>query len=121
MNERHILKPRSRHQSIQVEPGDDFKYQWPQINSVYIAKNLMVDLLAENPIALVSEKLDGSNLSVSSNGVVASRRKIILTNAEANNQLNKTKFAGKLKNSVKLILNVRSVEISDFYYPSDFS
>ena len=96
MKERHILKPnRSRHQSVQVQPGDDFKYQWPMINSVYIAKNLMVELLAENPIALVSEKLDGSNLSVSSNGVVASRRKIILANAEVN-QLNKTKFAGKV-------------------------
>ena len=114
MSERHILKPRSRHQSIQVQAGDDFKYQWPQINSVYIAKNLMVDLLAQNPIALVSEKLDGSNLSVSSNGVVASRRKVILANAEVN-QLNKTKFAGKLKNSVKLILNLVKLKIHDLF------
>ena len=87
MKERHILKPRSRHQSVQVEPGDDFKYQWPQINSVYIAKNLMVDLLTENPIALVSEKLDGSNLSVSSNGVVASRRKIAAYLIDANDYI----------------------------------
>ena len=53
----------------------------------------MVELINENPIALVSEKLDGSNLSISSNGIIASRRKILLVNPKIE-ELSKTKFAG---------------------------
>ncbi len=53
--------------------GDTLNHQWVEIPSVYIDVSLMVDLFHENPIALVSEKLDGSNLCVSSEGFVGSR------------------------------------------------
>lgn len=52
---------------------------------------------------------DKSNLSVSSAGVVASRRKVILTNSSGAD-LEKTKFAGESLRSLKPILgNLKSI------------
>ena len=52
------------------QPGGTLEHQWPEIESVYLATETMIEQLNENPIALISEKLDGSNLSVSSSGKV---------------------------------------------------
>ena len=51
------------------QPGGTLEHQWPEIESVYLATETMIEQLNENPIALISEKLDGSNLSVSSSGM----------------------------------------------------
>ena len=52
------------------QPGGTLEHQWPEIESVYLATETMIEQLNENPIALISEKLDGSNLSVSSSGMI---------------------------------------------------
>lgn len=62
-----------------------------------------MELLTENPIALVSEKLDGSNLSVSSSGLISSRRKILLKNPGIE-ELSKAKFAGEPLSSLEPVL-----------------
>ena len=56
------------------QPGGTLEHQWPEIESVYLATETMIEQLNENPIALISEKLDGSNLSVSSSGMTQMRR-----------------------------------------------
>ena len=74
----------------------------------------MIEHLTQDHIALVSEKLDGSNLSVSSAGIVASRRKILLVNPSPAD-LEKTKFAGESLTSLKPILvNIKSMLKSVF-------
>merc|ERR1711962_1330819 len=86
-----------------VQPGAILQYQWPEIESVYLATDVMIDQLKKSHLALVSEKLDGSNLSVSSSGVIASRRKIIAVNPTLE-ELNKTKFAGEPLTSLDPLL-----------------
>ena len=93
-----------------IEAGDTFLNQWPEIQSVYLAKETMINLLKTNPITLISEKLDGSNLSVSSKGIVASRRKVIAVEPSAE-ALDKTKFAGESLGSIKPMLeNVKAIK-----------
>ena len=93
-----------------IEVGDTLQNQWPEIQSVYLAKETMINLLKANPIALISEKLDGSNLSLSSKGVVASRRKVILVEPTPE-QLDKTKFAGQSLSSIRPLLgNVKAMK-----------
>jgi len=77
-----------------IQPGAILKHQWPETESVYMATNVMIEQIKKNHLALVSEKLDGSNLSVSSSGVIASRRKIIAVNPTIK-ELEATKFAGE--------------------------
>ena len=94
---------------IEIGAGQTLLHQWPEIPSVYLAKEAMIEHLSQDHIALVSEKIDGSNLSVSSAGVVASRRKVILTNPSGAD-LEKTKFAGESLRSLKPILgNLKSM------------
>ena len=57
--------------------GCEFNRQWPKIQPIFQSPNLET-YGTENPTVLVSEKYDGSNLAVSSKGVVASRRTILL-------------------------------------------
>ena len=57
--------------------GCEFSRQWPKIQPIFQSPNLET-YGTENPTVLVSEKYDGSNLAVSSKGVVASRRTILL-------------------------------------------
>ena len=57
--------------------GCEFSRQWPKIQPIFQSPNLETHG-TENPTVLVSEKYDGSNLAVSSKGVVASRRTILL-------------------------------------------
>ena len=61
-------------------------------------------MLQQNPISVVSEKLDGSNLSVSSNGVIASRRQILLVDPKPGD-LNRTKFCGEPLTSLESVLD----------------
>ena len=97
-----------------IEAGDTLLNQWPEIPSVYLAKETMINLLKANPIALISEKLDGSNLSVSSKGTVASRRKVIAVEPTAET-LNKTKFAGQSLGSIQTVLeNVKEIKQAIF-------
>ena len=99
---------------IEIGAGQTLLHQWPEIPSVYLAKEAMIEHLSQDHIALVSEKIDGSNLSVSSAGVVASRRKVILTNPSGAD-LEKTKFAGESLRSLKPILaNLKSMLKSVF-------
>ena len=57
--------------------GCDFSLQWPSIKHIKSSKNLR-KYSTKATVALVSEKYDGSNLAVTSHGVVASRRKVLL-------------------------------------------
>ena len=57
--------------------GGDFSLQWPSIKRLGDSKNLRQYSTKATP-GLVSEKYDGSNLAVTSRGVVASRRKVLL-------------------------------------------
>ena len=61
-------------------------------------------MLRDNPISVVSEKLDGSNLSVASNGIIASRRQILLVDPKPED-LNRTKFCGEPLSSLKSVLD----------------
>ena len=63
--------------SNQDSRGCEFSRQWPKIQSIFQSPNLET-YGSENPTVLVSEKYDGSNLAVSSKGLVASRRTILL-------------------------------------------
>merc|ERR1719219_273464 len=94
-------------------PGATLQHQWPEIESVYLATGTMIDLLKTDPISLVSEKLDGSNLSVSSSGVISSRRKIILVNP-SNDELKNTKFAGEPLTSLQKIMKTCQILAENF-------
>jgi len=63
--------------SVKDSKGSEFSRQWPKIQTIFQSPNLET-YGSENPTVLVSEKYDGSNLAVSSKGVVASRRTILL-------------------------------------------
>ena len=85
-----------------------FMHQWPEIPTVLSFEKCWSNLLNYNTISVtelpnitlpapstvvVSEKLDGSNICICSNGIVASRRKIILKNPSMT-ELDNTKFCG---------------------------
>ena len=57
--------------------GCEFSRQWPKMEHIFLSPRLETHS-AVNPRVLVSEKYDGSNLAVSSEGVVASRRTVLL-------------------------------------------
>ena len=73
-------------------PGSLLTKQWPEIRHVFQSGHLD-DYIRNNVLCVVAEKLDGSNLSVSSRGVVASRRTVLLNNPDQQ-QLEKYKFSG---------------------------
>jgi len=72
--------------------GSVFTKQWPEIKHVFQSDNL-VNYLSNSTPGVVSEKLDGSNLSVTSNRLICSRRNILLNNPSTE-QLKKFKFSG---------------------------
>ena len=53
----------------------DDEDQWPPTLNLIDANNDVAELLDDNPNDFVSEKLDGSKLSISSNGVITSKHK----------------------------------------------
>ena len=74
-----------RQNSSQMNNKVDDEDQWPPTLNFINANNDVAELLDENPNVFVSEKLDGSNLSISSNGAIASRRKILLRDPSEKN------------------------------------
>lgn len=85
-----------------MKKGSILKYQWPSIpNVVSIATTeLIKNILKENPLVEISEKLDGSNICISSNGWVASRRNIIIENFQLED-LTKIKLNGSSLEGLK--------------------
>jgi len=81
---------------LDLESGDAvgaiFTKQWPEIKHVFQSQKLKT-YLDEKVTGLVAEKFDGSNLAVTSNGVISSRRNILLKDPTAE-QLEKFKFSG---------------------------
>lgn len=59
--------------------GNDIPYKWPKINGVmtYNKEEELMNYIKENEYWIVTEKLHGYNCSVSSNGWIGSRNKII--------------------------------------------
>ena len=88
--------------------------QWPQTQNFINVNNDVAKLLDENPNVFVSEKLDGSNLSISSNGVIASRRKILLRDPSEEN-LKKTEFMHSTLISVLLIVHAMKALKKEFF------
>jgi len=101
------------------QPGATLEHQWPEIESVYLATETMIEQLNENPIALISEKLDGSNLSVSSSGIISSRRKIIAVNPSSN-ELKTLKFAGEPLTSLEPLMKTSQL-LAQNYFPKILS
>ena len=77
---------------------------WPKIDNIVECANLRL-LLERNASAVVSEKLDGSNLAVSSDGVVASRRFVILNEAADEEDFFTTKFVGETLENLLPVLD----------------
>ncbi len=104
----------SKH-SFRCPVGAELKFQWPQILGVLSVTSVdqVQTLLKTNPMATVTEKLDGSNLCVSSENWVASRRRVILDNP-TEEELKKYKFCGESLSSLSLVfpkLNVLAEEV----------
>ena len=60
--------------------GSRNAFPWPSIDCVVDSGVELQRLFESEDTALVTEKLDGSNLCVHSNGVVASRRTVLANN-----------------------------------------
>lgn len=75
--------------------GAEFKHQWPTTTNVLSIKTTkqLQEQIAVNPLVTVSEKLDGSNLCISSKGWIASRRIIIVEDFNKDD-LSKIQFNG---------------------------
>ena len=68
-----------------VQPNDTFEFQWSKTDGFFtinkdeeIAKEV-----GQNGLYFISEKLDGSNMAICSDGYIASRQRIIATMDEA--------------------------------------
>ena len=72
--------------------GSGFTKQWPKIKHVFQSRRLK-RYTEQATKCLVSEKLDGSNIAVTSREVVASRRKVLL-DKPTEEELRKYKFSG---------------------------
>lgn len=72
--------------------GSVFTKQWPEIKHIFQSEKL-TKYLEKNAVGFVAEKLDGSNLAVTSRGVISSRRNILL-NKPSVAELEKFKFSG---------------------------
>ena len=92
-----------RQNRSQMNNKVDEEDQWPPTLNFINVNNDVAELLDENLNVFVSEKLDGSNLSISSNGVIASRKKILLRDPSEEN-LMITEFMHSTLISVKLIV-----------------
>lgn len=78
------------------------QHPWPQIKNI-LENSTLLNMLQTNAMATVAEKLDGSNLSINSNGDVSSRRCLLLQSA-TEPQLCSFRFAGNtLENLVRPI------------------
>ena len=103
--------------------GSLFTKQWPEMRHIFQSGHLS-HYLTSGARGWVAEKLDGSNVAVTSSGVIASRRNILLANPTPG-ELDKTKFSGvklhtvadmfpklnKLKRTVEQYFPFLSVEV----------
>jgi len=88
-------------------PGSLLTRQWPEMRHIFQSSEF-TELLDET--ALVSEKLDGSNVAVSSRGFASSRRNILLNRPDPT-ELEKFKFSGqKLVNAFSLVPKLQLLE-----------
>ena len=88
-------------------PGSLFTNQWPEIKHIFQSFSF-TSLLGQRPF--VSEKLDGSNLALSSRGVISSRRTVLLNRPDSDT-LSKYKFSGvKLNQVYSLLPNLEQLE-----------
>ena len=69
----------------------EFTQQWPKTSHLH--RGHLTNYYKHNTPCTVSEKLDGSNFSVTSQGVIASRRKVVLVRPDADT-LSGFKFIG---------------------------
>ena len=91
--------------------GARLKYQWPSTPNVVsiLSTDQIKETLNKNPIVSVSEKLDGSNICISSNGWIASRR-VILVNNFFEDDLSTVKLVGSSLSSLKQFEeNIRAI------------
>ena len=99
---------------LDIKSGDAvgalFTKQWPEIKHVFQSPKLNT-FMAKNTVGYVAEKLDGSNLAVTSNGVISSRRNILLKDP-SDEELKKFKFSGvtlsKLVGIFEKVLHVKN-------------
>ena len=66
---------------------------WPQITNILDVDGDLLQLLEAEAVAVTSEKLDGSNISINSKGDIFSRRRLLLRSATAQ-RLAGTRFGG---------------------------
>jgi hypothetical protein len=88
-----------------ITKGSEFQHQWPSIPNVISESSItdICDLLEKDSIVSVTEKLDGCNVSISSQGYVATRRQIICEDI-SKTDLNKLKLQGVSLAHLKQIL-----------------
>lgn len=73
-------------------PGSLLTWQWPETRHLFQYDKLVATLESDATV-FVSEKIDGSNISVSSDGVIASRRCVLLNNPSPE-EMTLYKFSG---------------------------
>jgi len=107
-----------------MKKGACLKFQWPSTpNIVSISTTeLIAAKLVNNPSVTISEKLDGSNVCVSSRGWVASRRNIIVEDIYRDD-LAKVKLVGsnlaslsEMKGKVEAIQNELECQIKGYQF-----
>ena len=76
-----------------AQKGKELKTQWPEASNVLSISTTeqLSEQLRINPVVTISEKLDGSNILLSSDKWIASRRVILVENM-CKNEWSKTKF-----------------------------
>ena len=97
--------------------GSVFTKQWPEMKHVFHSSQLC-RYTKEKTLGFVAEKLDGSNLAVTSRKVIASRRNVLLSNP-SEEELQKCKFSGvKLQAAADLFERLSQLEMSlQKYFP----
>ena len=108
-------------QTFRCPVGAEFQLQWPQILGVLSVTSVdqVQTHLKSNPTTTVTEKLDGSNLCISSESWVASRRRVIL-DRPTEEELKKNKFCGENLSSLSQVfpkLNDLANEVKKKYFP----
>jgi len=87
-----------------MERGEELKPKWPATPNILSAKTAfkIKDVISSNPRVVVSEKLDGSNLCISSKGWVGTRNVILIQDLKTED-LGKIKFNRASLSSLKKI------------------
>jgi len=71
--------------------GSVFTKQWPEMKHIFQLDNLQK--YADHGNGFVAEKLDGSNVAISSNNIISSRRNVLMKNP-TEQEMMKFKFSG---------------------------